>query len=455
MSASEGGGGSTYGRSLDPLYRRLPHGPHHLGHKQVITNQRARLYGAMVEAVAASGYEGASVRQVVALAGVSRRSFYELFANKQECFLATFDVIAARGLSAVRRAYRDSEGDLEDRLAAGFQAFAEGAQSNWKEARLTIVEAQTVVPAGLERLLAAAGRYERMLFSSFALTPEASPLPMPVVRGIVGGLQAAMSTCLREGQASELPTVAEEMLRWTLSFQPTDTSAAKLIATRVLQRMPEDSASRHGSDEVSVAAQEDRERLLHHALRLALIDDYKELSAPQIAEEADVPIDRFFELFADKNACFLAALDTLGNELLDLAADPGLLHGDWPRAVRRVIRELMLYLGRRPLSTQTIAAGAFAAGPQAAQRMRDIGRSLTTLLVEGAPHPAESAIALEGIRGAIGHTIRGQVASGEIDRLPAQSDYLAYVVLAPFIGANAAAEIVTEDQPQQPQPERR
>ena len=146
------------------------------------------------------------------------------------------------------------------------------------------------------------------------------------------------------------------------------------------------------------------------------------------------------------SACFLAALDTLGNELLDLAADPGLLHGDWPRAVRRVIGELMLYLGRRPLSTQTIAAGAFAAGPQAAQRMRDIGRSLTTLLVEGAPSPARSAIALEGIRGAIGHTIRGQVASGEIHRLPAQSDYLAYVVLAPFIGANAAAEIVTEEQ---------
>ena len=445
MSASEGGGGS-YGRSPDPMYERLPHGPHHLGHNQVTSNQRARLYGAMVEAVAASGYEGASVRQVVALAGVSRRSFYELFANKQECFLATFDVIAARGVSGVRRAYRDSDGDLEDRLAAAFQAFAEGVQANWKESRLTIVEAQTVVPAGLERLLATTARYEQLLYSSFALTAEASPLPMPVVRCIVGGLHAALSSCLREGQPSELPALAAEMLQWTLLFEPTETSAAREVATGIPERMPEQDASGHGSEELSVAAQDDRERLMHHALRLALIENYKELSAPQIAEEAGVPIDRFFELFADKNACFLAALDTLGNELLDLAADPGLLHGDWPRAVRRVIRELMLYLGRRPLSTQTIAAGAFAAGPQAAQRMRDIGRSLTTLLVEGAPNPARSAIALEGVRGALGHTIRGQVASGEIDRLPAQSDYLAYAVLTPFIGANAAAEIVTEDQ---------
>jgi AcrR family transcriptional regulator len=447
MSSLEGGGGSSYGRSPDPLYERLPHGPHHLGHNQVVRNQRARLYGAMVETISASGYEGASVRQVVALAGVSRRSFYELFANKQECFLATFDLIATRSVGAVRRRYAESEGDLEDRLGDAFQAFAEGVQENWKAARLAIVEAQTVVPAGLERLLATAGIYEGMLFSSFALTPSAGPLPMPVVRGIVGGLHAAMSTCLREGHASELPALTEEMLRWTLLFQPTETSPARLIATRVLEPVPEDSASRHGADRVSVASRDDRERLLHHTLRLALIDDYQELSAPQIAEEAGVPIDRFFELFADKNACFLAALDTLGNELLELAADPGLLHGDWPRAVRRVTRELMLYLAERPLSAQTIAAGAFAAGPQAAQRMRDIGRGLVTLLVEGAPRPARSAIALEGIRGALGHTIRGQVASGEIHRLPAQSDYLAYVVLTPFIGANAAAEIVTEDQP--------
>ena len=54
-------------------------------------HQRNRMHGAMVEAVALRGYERTSVKQVVGLAGVSRRSFYEQFANKQECFLATYD----------------------------------------------------------------------------------------------------------------------------------------------------------------------------------------------------------------------------------------------------------------------------------------------------------------------------------------------------------------------------
>ena len=88
-----------------PLYERLPHGPHRLGVEAVARNQRSRMHGAMIEAVATNGYERTSVKQVVGLAGVSRRSFYEQFANKQECFLATFDVIAARGAGRVSAAY--------------------------------------------------------------------------------------------------------------------------------------------------------------------------------------------------------------------------------------------------------------------------------------------------------------------------------------------------------------
>ena len=77
------------GKAPAPLYERLPHGPHRSSAEAVLRNQRARMHGAMVEAVAMHGYERTSVKQVVGLAGVSRRSFYEQFANKQECFLAT------------------------------------------------------------------------------------------------------------------------------------------------------------------------------------------------------------------------------------------------------------------------------------------------------------------------------------------------------------------------------
>src|ERR1700684_395276 len=126
MSSSERRGRGSSAGSVAPLYARLPRGPHRLNHKQVIRRQRDRIHGAMVEAVAANGYAGTSVRQVVGLAGVSRRTFYEQFANKQECFLVTYDLLAAGSVKEIRRAYRASEGALEDRLRIGFEQLIEG-----------------------------------------------------------------------------------------------------------------------------------------------------------------------------------------------------------------------------------------------------------------------------------------------------------------------------------------
>jgi AcrR family transcriptional regulator len=68
--------------------RRLPRGRHGLPRKLVAENQRARLIGGIVEAVAAQGYVKATVGDVIGLAGVSRQTFYESFADKTACFLA-------------------------------------------------------------------------------------------------------------------------------------------------------------------------------------------------------------------------------------------------------------------------------------------------------------------------------------------------------------------------------
>jgi hypothetical protein len=69
------------------------------------------------------------------------------------------------------------------------------------------------------------------------------------------------------------------------------------------------------------------------------------------------------------------------------------------------------------------------------------------LLTEGAPEVVNDKFAVDAVAGAIWHTVRGQVAGEQVQRLPALSDYLAYVVLAPFIGTESAAGIVTEEQP--------
>ncbi len=189
-----------------------------------------------------------------------------------------------------------------------------------------------------------------------------------------------------------------------------------------------------------------RERLRSSVLNLAVVDEYHELSAPQIAEEAGVPIESFFELFDSKEECFLAAFDALSDELLEIASDPELVSGDWALAVRRVVGKLLALLAERPLYAHIIASEAPSACPEAMERDCDLAHSIATLLTEGAPEPSANKLAVDGVAGAIWHTIRCQVTSGQIHLLPALSDYLAYIVLSPFIGADAAAEVVIDDE---------
>src|ERR1035441_158450 len=173
---------------------------------------------------ARNGYERTSVKQVIGRAGVSRLSFYEQFANKQGCFLATFDMIALRELRRISKAYRAADGGLEERLRAVFERIAEQAQDSRKASTLVLVEAETAGTGGTLRLRKAAATCEHLLSRSFLESPEAVPLPTPVVRGITGGLHGAMSSALRAGRLGEGPVMAQEMLRWTLLFQTPEAS---------------------------------------------------------------------------------------------------------------------------------------------------------------------------------------------------------------------------------------
>jgi AcrR family transcriptional regulator len=72
---------------------RLPPGRHGLPREFVAENQRNRLTAAMIAVVAENGYHDATITQIAAAAGVSRRTFYSYFSSKEECYFDTYDVI--------------------------------------------------------------------------------------------------------------------------------------------------------------------------------------------------------------------------------------------------------------------------------------------------------------------------------------------------------------------------
>ena len=80
--------------------------------------QRARLLTAAVEVVSELGYGGMSTARVSARAGVSRKTFYDLFSDREDCFLAVFDDALARIAAVARPAYEREQG-WREKVRAG------------------------------------------------------------------------------------------------------------------------------------------------------------------------------------------------------------------------------------------------------------------------------------------------------------------------------------------------
>jgi TetR/AcrR family transcriptional regulator len=424
------GGKNRGGGAVAPLYERLPRGPHSLDPGQVAENQRRRMYGAMIEAVATNGYGRTSVKQVVTLAGVSRRAFYEQFANKQECFLATLDLIANQAINSIAATYNSTEGTFEQRLEAAFVTFAEVVRRNPKGARVMLVDAPSAGPAGWEKLTETLNMFEERLAGSFAHAPDAGPLPEPVTRAIVGGLRRATFVRLLEERTEEMPALVGDMVNWTLAFMTDELGPLEVAPRDMPARTP-------------ISGEDDRARVLRSALELAALEGYGNLTPMRIVDEAGVSIDTFFDLFDDMEACFLVALENLREEVRATVSDPRLAsEEEWPAAVRRALDRLLHYFAVRPAYTQTIATGVFAMGQRAVDLRTELACEVTSRLTAGAPCPPLTDLAQEGIEGAIWHTIYLQTASRGAGTLPELSGYLAYVVLATFLGPEEAARIV-------------
>ena len=117
---------------------------------------------ATIDATSASGYAQMNVEDIVRGAGVSRRTFYELFANKHDAFLAAFDAAADALLAAVRSA-TERETTFEGKVIAGVRAFLEALAATPGPARVCIVEALAAGPDAIARRTEVMGTFARLI----------------------------------------------------------------------------------------------------------------------------------------------------------------------------------------------------------------------------------------------------------------------------------------------------
>jgi AcrR family transcriptional regulator len=196
--------GSTDETAAEPPIPLLRPGPSGLPRRQVAEIQRARILAAAVEVLDEVGYAGVTVAKVIGRAKVSRKTFYDLFADRQDCFLALFEETIARMRALVEEACADQESwreSLRSGLARLLVFFAEEPAL----ARICLVEAPGAGTKVLERRARVFGELAELVDRGRAVTNAVREPPQLTAEGLVGAVFVVLQTrLLQRGEEEPL-----------------------------------------------------------------------------------------------------------------------------------------------------------------------------------------------------------------------------------------------------------
>jgi AcrR family transcriptional regulator len=185
-----------------------------------LERQRQRLLSAAAAVFARVGYAEASAEAISREAGMSKATFYEHFANKEECILALFDVAAGQVRGAVAAATEAAGGSADERLRSGLRAFLEALVTYPDEARTLLVEIIGAGPRAAACRDAVLQDFADLIDEQNALAAERFGAPRLASRddayAIVGAAVELASRQLRQGRPED-PRQLEPVLERLIS----------------------------------------------------------------------------------------------------------------------------------------------------------------------------------------------------------------------------------------------
>jgi AcrR family transcriptional regulator len=158
-----------------------------VAHDRVAGIQRARLLAAMAEVAAERGLADATVARVVARAGVSRRTFYELFDDRESCFLAALDDAIARASDCVVPAYESGDSWAE-RVRLALTALLSFLDAERGVGQLLIFGSLWAGPMAIERRRRVLAQMITLVELGRGEGRAANGLPPLTAEGIVGAV---------------------------------------------------------------------------------------------------------------------------------------------------------------------------------------------------------------------------------------------------------------------------
>ncbi len=211
----------------------LPRGRHKLSREDVLGSQRRRLIAAMLEQVSLRGYADTTVGDVVSAARVSRNAFYELFDDKEDCFLAASEEIGRETLASL---YAQASAPtwieaLRSGLGVYLRSWTEGDRPRF--ARAYLVEwpaagrrSQEQRDRAYERF---AAMFEALAARARAEQPELPPLDPLAPRVVVIAMTEIVAQEVRAGRAEQLDELEPRLLFFLVKSLADDATARRAV----------------------------------------------------------------------------------------------------------------------------------------------------------------------------------------------------------------------------------
>ncbi|HEX4308285.1 MAG TPA: TetR/AcrR family transcriptional regulator [Solirubrobacterales bacterium] len=441
---------TPWGKSSSLRKRRLRPGPG-IPREEVVANQRERLFGATVAVVAERGYVATTVNDLVELSGVSSRTFYDLFADKRACFVATLEAMIAAAVAFAAQSAgeamgearpggvnlpdpaHEEEGSWEERARWGFDAFAEMVVNQPAAARLALLEAYAAGPEAMVPVENAVAGFEWLTWQLIEQSPERAGMPPEMVAAHIGAQQEITRTRLRERRESELPELMDEIFSLMLSYRPPPEPL------RLVGRPPK-------SGPETIDAHDHAERALRAFASVVAEQGYVDTTVEAVLKRAQMSATTFYAHFHGKEDAMLAAIDSAAAQLV-AAVIPAIRRApNWAEGIRAGYGALCNFLASRPALARLIGVEVYAAGPGALKRRVEALSPLEELIAEGYRRAPETPkIAAEAIAGATYTLAYKRIRKSGAESLPSLAPLLTYISLSPFVGPEEAVRVANGD----------
>jgi len=184
----------------------------------VHASQRRRLLQAMAELAGTKGIVELTIADVVRHAGVARRSFYELFEDKVDCFIATYTLNAQILIDHTAAGMRAADGPAEG-LLAGMQAYLERLAEFPVYARAFLLEPLRAGAPALEHRERIHGEFVDLFLNQHRrvrkVHPEVEKVSRNSVIALIGGINELVYGELSRTKHPDLNGLRPEVLSVT------------------------------------------------------------------------------------------------------------------------------------------------------------------------------------------------------------------------------------------------